>query len=102
MGRVKAVLILDPRRRAEQMAFVLERTEILYEAGDQLWVAITEEQAARFAEHGLIVQLHPEADWVEVPAGAFDPIVAVPEPPVEIRAPEAQAGVEAWYIVQFI
>ena len=38
MSRIKAALIVDPDRRAELLAYVSERAEILHGVGDQLWV----------------------------------------------------------------
>ena len=104
MARKKAVLILDPARAGEQLAYVSERAEILHRAGDQLWAAVTDEQVDRFAGQGIVVQVHEEADSVQVPAGTFDPVVAAPEPPADLRAPAPAPGGEgdAYCLVQFV
>ena len=49
MERFKAVITVDPNRQSEQRDFVTARTAILHETGHQVWVAITEAQAALFA-----------------------------------------------------
>jgi hypothetical protein len=102
MSRIKAVLIFDPDRRQEQMAFAADRAQILHEIGDQLWVSITEEQVPRFAERGITVQLRPESDWIELPAIVFDPAQGEPEPPTTFQATEPTGDVQAYYLVQFI
>ena len=73
MGQ-KAILMFDPDRRPEQVAFVTARTQILHQNGDQAWVVIDEGQAERMAAEGILVQFHPEADWIETPAIVFDPL----------------------------
>jgi hypothetical protein len=98
MARIKAVLILDPARAGEQLAYVAERAKILHTAGDQLWAAITDDQVDRFAGQGIAVQVREDADSVHVPAGTFDPLVAVPEPPAELRVPTGNLH----QLVQFI
>jgi len=95
----KATLILDAQRRDEQLAYVAERTAILAETGDRLWVALYPPQVDLFTARGIAVQLQPEADLVQVPAGTFDPLVAVPEPPPGLRA--APAGSAVRRLVQF-
>lgn len=96
MGQ-KAILMFDPDRRPEQVAFVTARTQILHQNGDQAWVVIDEGQAERMAAEGILVQFHPEADWIETPAIVFDPLVQEPQPPADLAA---AAGPYA--IVQFI
>jgi len=85
MSRIKAALILDPNRREEQLAYLSERVQTLHEAGDQLWVSMTEEQSERLAGQGIAVQLHAEADLIELPAVTFDPAAGSPEPPDGLR-----------------
>ena len=102
MTRTKAALMLDPNRRAEQLAYLSGRAEVLKEAGDHLWVSITDAQAERFEEHGIIVQLHEEADLIELPAVTFDPAASVPEPPEALRAAPPGYGASGYYLVQFI
>src|SRR3954454_25028727 len=96
--RIKATLILDPDRREQQLAYLADRIGAIREAGDGLWAAVTEEQAARFAEQGIVVQLHPAADWVLVPAGGFDPLPTPPVPPADLQAPSPPAVT----VVQFV
>jgi len=100
MARIKAVLILDPSRAADQLAYVSERAEILRRVGDQVWAAITDEQVDRFAGQGIVVQVHADADSIHVPAGTFDPIAATPDPPAGLRARDGDG--EAYHLVQFI
>ena len=95
MGQ-KAILMFDPDRRPEQVAFVTARTQILHQNGDQAWVVIDEGQAERMAAEGILVQFQPEADWIETPAIVFDPLVQEPQPPADL----ASSGPYA--IVQFI
>lgn len=102
MSRKKAALILDPDRRAEQMAYVSERVEILHEVGGQLWVSMTEAQTSRFAQYGILVQLHEEADLIELPAVVFDPADGDPEPPEDLRATAPAPGELAHYLVRFV
>jgi serine protease AprX len=102
MSRTKAALILDPDRREEQLAYLSERVETLHEAGDQLWVSMTEEQANRLAEQGIAVQLHEEADLIELPAVTFDPAAGSPEPPDGLRAATPPQGTIEYYLVQFV
>ena len=85
MGQ-KAILMFDPDRRPEQVAFVTARTQILHQNGDQAWVVIDEGQAERMAAEGILVQFHPEADWIETPAIVFDPLVQEPQPPADLTA----------------
>jgi hypothetical protein len=56
VSRFKASLLLDPHRREEQLAFVRDRVSLWHEVGDLVWTEITEEQAALFAERGIVVQ----------------------------------------------
>jgi serine protease AprX len=100
--RKKAVLLFDPNRRQEQLAFVRDRAPILQEFGDNIWTRITDEQAARFAEQGILVQFHEEADLIELPAVMFDPAAGEPQPPAELTVREPGAGETAYYLVQFI
>src|SRR5215208_7065050 len=102
MSRTKAALILDPNQRAEQLAYLSERVQILHEVGDQLWVSMTEDQADRLAAQGIVVQLHEEADLIELPAVTFDPAEGGPEPPEGLRAAPPNPGVTGYYLVQFI
>ena len=88
MGQ-KAILMFDPDRRPEQVAFVTARTQILHQNGDQAWVVIDEGQAERMAAEGILVQFHPEADWIETPAIVFDPLVQEPQPPADSQPSRA-------------
>jgi serine protease AprX len=99
MARRKAVLVLDPARAGEQLAYVAERAEIIHRAGDQLWVSLADEQVARFASQGIVVQVREDADTIQVPAGSFDPVVALPELPAELRAADG-SGIHQ--LVQFV
>ncbi|NET38432.1 MAG: hypothetical protein F6K19_41625, partial [Cyanothece sp. SIO1E1] len=102
MTRLKAALILDPNQRAEQLAYLSQRAQILYEVGDQLWAAITPEQIDRLLAQGIGVQPHPEADLVELPALTFNPLAASPSPPTALSAPAPTADALTYYLVQFI
>jgi hypothetical protein len=103
MSRVKATLMLDPARRQEQLAFVRERVNAddIREFGDQLWVSILEDQAPRFAEAGIYVQFHPEADSIVLPAIVFDPPADEPDPPADLRATEPTGATTAYYLVKY-
>jgi hypothetical protein len=92
MSRTKAALILDPDRRAEQLAYLSERVRVLHEVGDQLWVSMTEDQSDRLAGQGIVVQLHVEADLIELPSVTFDPSAGSPEPPEDLRATPPPQG----------
>src|SRR5215208_4438794 len=102
MSRTKAALILDPDRRDEQLAYLSERVETLHEAGDQLWVSMTEDQSERLAGQGIVVQLHEEADLIELPAVTFDPAAGSPEPPDDLHATPPPQGSTGYYLVQFV
>ncbi len=102
MSRTKAALILDPVRRGEQLAYLSGRVRVLHEAGDQLWVSMTEDQSGRLAEQGIVVQLHEEADLIELPAVTFDPASGSPEPPEELRAAPPPQNASGYYLVQFV
>src|SRR5918992_675954 len=102
MSRTKAALILDPDRRAEQLAYLSERVRVLHEVGDQLWVSMTEDQSDRLAGQGIVVQLHVEADLIELPSVTFDPSAGSPEPPEDLRATPPPQGATGYYLVQFI
>ena len=54
MGQ-KAILMFDPDRRPEQVAFVTARTQILHQNGDQAWVVVEEGQAERMAAEGMAI-----------------------------------------------
>src|SRR5215207_6796275 len=98
MSRIKAALILDPDRREEQLSYLSERVSTLHEAGDQLWVSMTEEQADRLARQGIAVQLHEEADLIELPAVTFDPAAGSPEPPDDLRAAPPPQGATGYHL----
>ena len=98
----KATLIFDPNRRPEQAAYVAARTAILHESGDQVWVAIDDAQAERFAAQGILVQFHADADWIETPAAFFDPLQNEPQPPAALSAQPPVGDATAYTIVQFI
>src|SRR5215208_5878380 len=102
MSRIKAALILDPDQREEQLAYLSERVETLHEVGDQLWVSMTQEQADRLAGQGIVVQLHEEADLIELPAVRFDPTAGSPVPPEGLRATALPEGASGYHLVQFI
>ena len=98
----KAILMFDPDRRPEQMDFATARTQILHQNGDQAWVEIDEAQAERLAAAGILVQFHPEANWVETPAIVFDPLLQEPQPPADLAAQLPAGSETAYTIVQFI
>jgi subtilisin family serine protease len=98
----KATLLLDPNRRPEQLEFVAARTSVLHASGDQLWVAIDDGQAQRFADQGILVQFHEDADWIETPAAYFDPRQGEPQPPPALVAQIPAGSARAYAIVQFI
>lgn len=100
MTRQKAVLLLDPRRRREQRAYLAERVNILQQTGDQLWAAVTERQVARFTDRGIRVQLRDHADLLELPAIVFDPLEGEARPPEQLSAPVE--GDAAYHLVQFV
>ncbi len=102
MSRKKAVLILDLDRYAEQLAYVSERAQVLYSLGNHLWAAITDDQASRFAEQGIHVQIDEDADEVVLPAIVFDPAEGEPQPPENLRALEPRGEETAYYLVAFI
>jgi hypothetical protein len=102
MSRKKAVLLFDPERRPEQLAYTSERAHVLYASGDHLWVTIEEEQAPRFTQQGIAVEFFDEADTIIVPATIFDPVALEPLPPEALTAPTPTGGEEAYYLVQFI
>src|SRR5215203_4763762 len=102
MSRIKAALILDPDRRDEQLAYLSERVRVLYEVGDQLWVSMTEDQSERLAGRGIVVQLHEEADLIELPAVTFDPAAGSPEPPDNLHTTPPPQGATGYYLVQFV
>lgn len=95
------MLMLDPHRRAEQMAYVEARVETVYEVGDMIWAAVTEQQIDRFIAQGISVQLQPEAGLIELPAVEFDPVEGVPLPAADLRIAPPTAEETAYYIVQF-
>jgi len=102
MSRQRAQFMLDPDRRAEQEAFLRERAEDVFAFGDQFWGSITEEQAGRIAGQGIIVQFHPEADAVVLPAVVFRPPGEIPEVPPDLTATAPTGDTTAPWIVQFI
>ena len=102
MSRKKAVLILDPNRRPEQMAFIHERAQGILELGDALWTSITAAQAERFAAQGILVQFYEDADLVDLPAVIFNPAEGDPEPPAELAATSPTGDETAYYLVQFV
>ena len=99
---MKAVLILDPNRRSEQLAFIAERARILHQFGDRVWVSMPDESANRFTAQGIQVQPHEAADLIELPAVLFDPAQAEPLPPPGLAAPQPAGGDTGYYIVQFV
>ncbi len=98
---MKAVLLFDPNRRRDQLAFVRERAKILHEFGDRVWVSMAEEQTARFTAKGIQVQPQEGADLIQLPAIVFDPEEAKPAPPAELAATEPTGDDTAYYVVQF-
>jgi subtilisin family serine protease len=90
MARKKATLILDPARRAAQLAFIRDRAEVLLSIGDQLWASIEESQVPRLIAQGIAVQIDPTADLVEVPAALFDPLAGEPDPPPDLTVDQGQ------------
>ncbi len=63
---------------------------------------MTEDQSDRLAGQGIAVQLHEEADLIEVPAVTFDPAAGSPEPPDDLRATPPPQGATGYYLVQFV
>ena len=98
----KAILLFDPDRRPEQMAFAAARTTILHQHGNNAWVEIDAAQADRLAAAGILVQFHPEANWIQTPAIVFDPLPAEPQPPPDLAAVMPSGPATAYAIVQFI
>jgi hypothetical protein len=102
MSRQRAVLVLDPQRREQQIAFIAERDPNYLEFGDHVWAMLTEDQADVFSRQGILVQFQSEANVVEVPAGFFRPPEEVPQPPEALTAVEPTGSNRAYYIVLFI
>ena len=96
--RKKALLYLDPNRRAEQLAFILERTSDALQMGDQVWASITDDQVQVFADQGINAQPYDDADLIVLPAVSFRPPAEVPDPPADLTA---VTSAETYYIVQF-
>jgi serine protease AprX len=100
MSRQKALLLLDPQRRSEQLAYLEARAEAVYEIGDSIWASITEAQIERFISQGIEVQVQPEATQVDLPAVSFDPAVGVPLPATDLRGTAPIGDATAYYLVQ--
>jgi hypothetical protein len=100
MSRKKAVLTLDPYRRDDQVAFIAERAQNIFDFGDQIWASITEDQAPRFVEQGIQVQFHETADTIVLPSVVFAP-PDEPQPPSDLRTQEPSGTDTAYYIVEF-
>jgi hypothetical protein len=100
MSRKKAALTLDPFRRDDQVAYIQDRAEKIFDFGDQIWASITEDQALGFAKQGIQVQFHDAAGTVTVPSVAFVP-PDEPVPPQDLRAQEPSGTDSAYYIVEF-
>lgn len=99
---MKAILVFDPDRRPEQLQYVTDRTAILRNAGDQVWVDISETQAQRFSAQGVSVLFQEGVDWIELPSVSFDPAERVPAPPPSLQAVPPVAGDRAYTLVQFM
>jgi hypothetical protein len=102
VSRQPAVLVLDPVRRQDQLRMILERVGEPIAFGDQLWVEITEEQGTRFADAGIFVQFHPDADVVELPAVVFRPPAEEPELPADLRATDPAGAATAYYVLRYV
>lgn len=94
---MKAILLLDPERRESQRAFVAERSQVLLESGDRLWVQMDASLSTRFAEQGVQVQPQEGMDQIELPALVFDPAQGEPQVPAALRTTDTP-----YHIVQFI
>src|SRR5947209_12515501 len=99
---MKAVLLLDPERRDEQLAFITERAKILRTLGDQLWVSMPDEKADLFAQQGIHVQPQEGSDLIQLPAVLFDPVQAAPSPPPQLTATAPAGNDTSYYIVQYM
>jgi hypothetical protein len=98
----RAVLMLDPQRRLEQIAFIAQRDPNYREFGERIWALLDETQADIFAREGILVQFQTESDLVEVPAGVFRAPAEVPQPPADLAATEPTGSDRAYYIVLFL
>lgn len=101
MPRKKAVLVLDPDRRDEQLAFITERVDAIHPFGNALWVSIAEDLADRLAQQGIWVQFQETADLIELPAILFNPESGEPNPPASLTAQPPTGDRTAYYLVQF-
>lgn len=104
---MKALLTFDPFRAPEQIAYVLDRTTFLLQAGSSAWVDIDADQAERFSDQGILVSFYnaevsQDTDLLRLPAASFDPLAAEPQPPPGLTAQPPGGASTAYYIVQFI
>ena len=97
---MKAMLLLDPDRRAAQQAFVAERCSVLAERGDGLWVEMDDALVGRLVEAGIHVQPQAGSGLINLPAVVFNPAEREPQPPAALAAPNSPGA--SYQIVQFI
>jgi hypothetical protein len=100
MARRRAVLLLDPQRRQEQLAYLRGRVRDAYQVGDLVGATVDEEQVARLAGQGIWVQLDAAVGTVLLPAVAFDPAAGEPQPPAGLAAPPLDGDAVAYHLVQ--
>ena len=101
MTRSRATVLLDSERRSEQLAFIRERDPEAIEVGDHVWASLTDEQAALLAGQHMWVELHPDADYVELPAVRFRPSEELPAVPADLTAQPPSGSITAYFIVLF-
>ena len=101
MPRQNVLLLLDPQRWSEQLAYISARETILHWSGDRPWVSLTEDQASRFQEQGIGVVFPQTQDKIETPAVSFQPSTETPTPPAALSASEPSGDSKAYYIVHF-
>lgn len=99
---MKAMLLLDPDRHADQVALVSERARVLLESGERLWVDMNERLVDRFVDAGIHVQPQEGMDLIELPALVFDPAQREPQVPAGLAASPATGDRPAYHLVQFI
>ncbi len=99
---MKAMLLLDPDRRDDQLAVIAERAQVLLESGDRLWVEMNEALADRFADAGIQVQPQEGMDRIELPALVFDPAEGEPAVPPALAAPVPAGDAAGYHLLQFV
>lgn len=101
MSQVQATLLLDPQRRSSQETFLSERVRIIHSVGETLWVSMNDDQVSILTAQGIDVQLHPEADWIELPAISFRAATETPVPPSNLTSQEPTGDNTAYYLIHF-